>query len=294
MNILITGADGFLGGKITKKIIECSDYNVLGLTLSMDYVDAMLKRERISALERVRFMSNDEFLNSPVNDWAISGAVHLAFSRRMQPAADIASSIVFASKIFHKLVDCKADRVINMSSQGIYGNTDEIRTESTIPAPATQYTMAKYASEVLFDDIMRNCPHHTNFRLDPVAQSQNVLRGLCKSAKEGKISLKGGKQVFSFIDANDVPGAVLAMLKAEGDWEKVYNVGWNRRRYTLVELADIVADAAVNCGYERPKIELEKGDVELWAGMDSTKFTAKTRWNPEIELQKTVEEIIIT
>lgn len=292
MNILITGADGFLGGKITKKILENTDFNVLGLTLSMDFVHAMLEREKLTDTDRVRFVTNEEFLNSTNNDWDICGAVHLAFSRRMQPAADIASSIQFASKIFHRLMDCNADHVINMSSQGVYGNTDEIRTELTVPAPATQYTMAKYAAEVLFDDIMKDCPHHTNFRLDPVAQSQNVLRGLCQSAKEGKINLKGGSQVFSFIDANDVPGAVLAMLTAEGDWDPVYNVGWTRKRYTLVELADLVAETAERCGYKRPEIELEKTDLALWAGMDSTRFMEKTGWKPQIQLEKTIEDIL--
>jgi len=292
MNILITGADGFLGGKITKKLLNETDLNVIGLTLSMDFVDRMLEREKIAQLDRVQYLTNDEFLDSERRDWDICGAVHLAFSRRMQPAEDIASSIVFASKVFHKLADLGADHVINMSSQGVYGNTPDIRTEQTPPAPATQYTMAKYAAEVLFDDIMRGCPHHTNFRLDPVAQSQNVLKGLCKSALEGQIRLKGGKQVFSFIDANDVPGAVVSMLTAEGTWENVYNVGWNRKRYTLVELAEIVADAAEKCGYPRPEIVLQEDDTALWAGMDSCRFTEKTGWKPEIELQETVENIL--
>ncbi len=292
MNILITGSDGFLGGKITRKILEETDFGVIGLTMSMDLVERMLSREGITEKDRLRFLLNEEFFDTGAEGMDIGGAVHLAFSRRMQPAADIASSILFSSRIFHALADAGADKVINMSSQGIYGNTEDIRTEQTPPAPATQYTMAKYASEVLFDDIMRDCPHHTNFRLDPVAQSQNVLIGLCKSAKEGLIHIKGGKQVFSFIDANDVPGAVVAMLKAGGEWDKAYNVGWNRKRYTLAELSVMVADAAEACGLKRPVIETEEADIALWAGMDSGRFTAKTGWRPETGLRKTLEDMI--
>lgn len=291
-NILITGADGFLGGKIISKILEESEFSVIGLTLDMNRVRAMMEREDLSESERLLFMTNDEFLKSN-EGWDIYGAVHLAFSRRMQPAEDIASSIVFAADIFHKLADCEADHVINMSSQGVYGNTEEIRTEDTPPAPATQYTMAKYAAEVLFNDILKKCPHHTNFRLDPVAQSQNVLKGLCKSAKEGKISLRGGKQVFSFIDVNDVPNAVAAMLKADGDWEAVYNVGWNRRRYTLVELAELVVDVTEKNGYKRPAIELLEDDTELWAGMDSTRFMDKTGWKPEVDLMNSIQRLLL-
>ena len=290
--VLITGVDGFLGGKITRRILETTDLNVLGLTMSLDWTENMLKREGIKAAERVTFMLNDEFLNSDKKDWPLYGAVHLAFSRRMQPAADIASSIVFASKVFHKLADLGTDRVIYMSSQGIYGNTEEIRTEQTPPAPATQYTMAKYAAEVLFNDIMRDTPHHTALRLDPVAQSQNVVKGLCQSAKAGSIILKGGKQVFSFIDAEDVGGAVAAILTSVGDWDTIYNVGWNRKRYTLFELAEIIADATEKCGNPRPEIVLTEDDTSLWAGMDSSRFMAKTGWQPVIELSETVRGML--
>ena len=175
-----------------------------------------------------------------------------------------------------------------MSSQGVYGATEEIRTEDTPPAPENHYTMAKYASEVLFNDILKKCPHHTNFRLDLVAQSQSIINGLCKSGKEGKINLKGGKQVFSFIDGEDVASAVVAMFKADGEWDTVYNVGWNQKRYTLVELAEIIADITEKCGYKRPIIELTEADINLWAGMDSSRFMEKTGWEPVIGLNDTL------
>lgn len=293
MNILITGSDGFLGSKITRAIQENTSWNVLGLTRTMDLVHRMQNQDTGIDLSRVQYITNEEFLHSRQADWDLYGAVHLAFSRRMQPAADIASSINFAAAVFHKLADLHTDCVINMSSQGIYGNTPEIRTEETLPAPETHYSMAKYASEILFNDILRDCPHHTNLRLDPVAQSQNVLQGLIKSAKEGVINLKGGKQVFSFIDADDVPSAVISMLKSKGDWDLVYNVGWNRKRYTLIELANLIADETENVGYQRPVINIENAEIFLWAGLDSTKFREKTGWTPVTQLSDTVKKMLL-
>lgn len=290
--VLITGVDGFLGGKITRRILESTDLNVLGLTMSMEWAQNMCAREGIGPTDRLAFVLNDDFLDGDRGDWPLFGAIHLAFSRRMQPAADIASSIVFAAKVFHRLADLGTDRVIYMSSQGVYGNTDQIRTELTPPAPATQYTMAKYAAEVLFHDILRDARHHTALRLDPVAQSQNVIKGLCKSAAAGSIRLTGGKQVFSFIDAADAAEAVVAMLLADGEWETVYNVGWNRKRFTLVELAELIADAAEARGMERPAIALEENDTALWAGMDSTRFMEKTGWTPHRDLRQSVGEML--
>ena len=291
--VLITGVDGFLGGLITKRLLETTDLYVFGLTLSFDRANDMKERMGIADSDRIKFITNDDFFK--VDELQnVYGAIHLAFSRRMCPASDIASSIDFAAAIYKKLYDLGVDRIINMSSQGVYGNISELRTETTVPAPETQYTMAKYASEVLFNTILSKAPHHTNLRLDPVAQSQNVLKGLCKSAKSGLIKLKGGKQVFSFIDGEDAASAAVAMLTSDGDWENVYNVGHNNKRYTLIELADIVADSAESCGYKRPEIELEESDISLWAGMDSTRFMNKTMWKPRIMLKESISCLMMS
>ena len=292
MNILITGANGFLGGKITRKIIANTEFDVTAVASSEKKVQEMCEREDVER-ERVHFLSNEDFLKPETELKNTYGAVHLAFARRMRPASEIASSLDYAAAVFHKLANSDIERVINMSSQGVYGNTDEIRTESTPPAPETQYTMAKYAAEILFRDILRDCPLHTSFRLDPVTQTQKVIKSLCESAKDGKIYLKGGKQVFSFVDGGDAASAVVAMLKAEGEWESVYNVGLDQRRYTLVELAELVADAAECNGFNRPIISLEESDVELWAGMDSSRFMIKTGWKPETHLKETLRKLLV-
>ena len=291
MNIIITGANGFLGGKITRRITADTDFDVIAVASSKEKVLEMCDREGVDK-SRIHPILNSEFLDSETVLKDVYGAIHLAFARRVRPAAEIASSLRFAAGVFHKLADSHIDRIINMSSQGVYGSIESFRTEEVDPAPENHYTMAKYAAEVLFEDILKECPHHTNLRLDLVAQSQNVIKGLCKRAVNGKITLKGGKQVFSFIDALEVPDAVLSMLQAEGEWEQVYNVGWNRRRYTLTELAKLAADAAEKCGYKRPTIELQEADISLWTGMDSSKFSAKTGWEPKIMLADSIVDII--
>jgi nucleoside-diphosphate-sugar epimerase len=292
MRILITGANGFLGGKIIKKLLTDTDLEVIAVASSEEKISEMADREAIDNRSRIHFLSNEDFLKAETVLEDVCGAVHLAFARRVRPAAEIAASLDYAAAVFHKLADSGIDYCINMSSQGVYGSCPEFRTEDTAPAPESHYTMAKYASEILFNDILKDRPHHTNLRLDLVTQSQNVVRGLCKSAKEGTINLKGGKQIFSFIDGRDVAGAVVALLTSEGDWDGVYNVGWNKKRYTLPELAETIADAAEKTGLNRPVINLEENDTALFAGMDSSRFKAKTGWEPEVALIDSVAEML--
>lgn len=286
--ILVTGANGTIGGKLLKHLCEGTEFDVMAVASNREKLDAALAREGMEANGRISFLSNEELLAGSKDLSDVWGAVHLAFSRRVRPAADIAASIALAANVFVVLARAKIPRVINLSSQGVYGNAEEMRTECMTPAPENPYTMAKYASEVLFNVRMAgsNVREYTNLRLDLVAQSQNLIRVLCKQAREGKLSLRGGQQRFSFLDVDDAAAAIIAMLRSPDGWDRVYNVGWNRRRYTLVEVAEIVAEAAEEAGIGRPEIELDESqDIRLWAGMDSSRFMEKTGWKPKKDLK---------
>ena len=294
--VLITGADGRIGGTLVRRLLDETDFSVVGVSFTREMFDGMLDRMEIRDRSRTAFLSHEEFLSpdTPLDD--LYAAVHLAFSRRNCPAADIASSIDFASAVFGRLAVSGAERVINLSSQGVYGKTEEFRTEDTPPAPETQYTMAKYAAEVIFNTHFGSgrVPDYANLRLDPVVQSQNLVIALCKQAKEGKISLRGGEQRFSFIDVEDAASALTAMLLSPAGWAHTYNVGWNRMRFTLTEVADHVAAVSERLGFGRPEITLEKQDIVLWAGLDSTRFSAHTGWKPEISFDQMIERIFGT
>lgn len=293
-NILVTGSSGRLGGKFIKLLLETTKYNVIAVAFSKEKVAAMQIREKIKDSERLLFMSNENFVSADTSLPELYGAVHFAFSRRNQPANRIADSINFSTKVFEKLAISNVEKVINVSSQGVYGATEEIRTEDTPVAPDNHYTMAKYATEVIFDTIFNRCEKtaYTNLRLDIVAQSNNLLQALCRQAKEGIIHLRGGEQVFSFIDEDDAVKAILAMLVSKKPWEREYNVGWNCLRLKLTEVADIVAKSSEKCGYRRPAISLDKQDIHLWAGMDSTSFTKQTSWHPGITLEESVFKLL--
>lgn len=286
--ILITGANGLIGGKLIKKLLETTDFRVAAVAATEEKLQDALRREGIVDKTRVEFLSNEQFLSGSADLRGVFGAVHLAFSRRIRPTSEIAASINMSRKVFARLAEAGINRIINMSSQGVYGNVPDVRTEDTPPGPENPYSMAKYASEVVFTMCMSGSTvqNWTSLRLDPIVQSQNLVRTLCAHARDGKLELRGGKQRFTFIDASDSAEAVIAMLYSPGGWERVYNVGWNRRWYTLVEVAETVADAAEKVGIGRPMITLEEQDIMLYAGMDSSRFMKHTGWTPKKDLKE--------
>lgn len=286
--VLITGANGLLGGKVIKTILENTCFDVTAVAATKKKVLEMEKREGIKNVERIHFLSNHDFLNFETELLDnVYGAVHFAFSRRIRPADDIAASIDFSAAVFNRLAGMDIDRVINVSTQAVYGGTSKIRTEDMIPAPESIYAMAKYAAEKIFELCMEKSfiQNYTSLRLDLVVQSQKVVKMLCEQAKIGKLQLRGGEQRFSFIDAEDAANAVVTMLQSPAGWDRVYNVGWNRVQYSLMEVAEIVAETAEKKGYAHPEIELDKQEIVLWSGMDSSKFMGYTGWKPKLDLR---------
>lgn len=291
--ILITGADGNLGGRLTKLLAESTEYGIVAVSSFPDRIPLMLEREGIANKDKVIQMSSDDMFAHDLNKYNIVGAVHLAFSRAIFPSRDIASSLDYSLSAFKKIIDSGIQNAIYVSSQSVYGDTSDWRTEETVPAPGSIYAMAKYAGEKLFEACYMGHEElqHAIVRLDIVIQSQNLVRALCKNAKEkGQLTLKGGKQVFSYLDASDVPKALLALLNSKAKWQPVYNVGPYKMRYTLVEIAEYVKKIAEVYGY-KVNVSLAEDDTVLWAGMDSGKFIHDTGWKPEVGIENMIENV---
>lgn len=292
--ILLTGANGMLGAKIIKILIKTTDYDILAVASSENKLKAKLEQEEIVGNDRIIFLSNEDFLSHDNTISEIYGAIHLAFSRRARSEKEIAASIDYSLSIFDRLLSMNVKHVINVSTQGIYGSIKEMRCEDMRPAPDNHYTMAKYATEVIFNRCFSgsNVKAHTNVRLDIVAQSSNLIKVLCKQALNGTIYLRGGEQIFSFIDARDAADGIVTLLFSKEEWDKVYNLGWNRKTYNLIEVAYIIASAAIQLGYSAPIIKLEKQNIELWSGMDSSRFMNYTKWKPKYSLYDSVIDVM--
>lgn len=292
--ILITGADGNLGGGLVREITESTDFDVVAVSLAYGMISDMLERENIADRGRIIPFDQDTFFHTDWSDLNVTAAIHMAFARGNRPSQEIANSLDYAKDAYKRLYDMRIPRILYISSQSVYGAMSDWRREDCPPAPETLYSMAKYAGEKLLEAQFRDAHEvrYATLRLDYVIQSQRLVTALCKDAKTtGTIHLKGGKQTFSYIDRTDVAKAIVAMLKYDGLWKPVYNVGPNKMRYTLGEIADVVASVAKKHGIPDVKVELEENDTTLWSGLDSSSFVKDTGWGPSMDIWQMVEAI---
>lgn len=278
---IVSGANGFLGKKVVS-LLAGQRKRVIGLSGNV----------RVEEKDNVSSVSNDAFLADPevfMSDPTVF--VHLAFARANRGAREIAGSLDFTKDILGSVAASgNLKKFIYISSQGVYGKGQEIREVENKAEPESPYSMAKYAAEKMVETALRD-KDYCILRLDNVIQSQNLVRALSGSAiSRGRIDITGGKQVFSYIDGDDAAEAIAVCACGGTTKEHIYNVGPNRMRVSLLEVAEIIKQVAAKYN-NSVEVVCTPDETTLWAGMDSDAFCVAYHWKPKYDIFHMVERV---
>ena len=155
--------------------------------------------------------------------------------------------------------------------------------------------MAKYACEQLGEVIFAGSRSRLiNIRMASLVglpYQERIINKMVKFAVENhKIRIVGGSQLFSFLHLEDAVCGLSAVIKAgDGNWKSVYNLGTDER-YTIKELASVIA-ATVEEKTGTPVVtELEESDVKHAIPLDVSAFTGDFNWCAKVRLQDIVSE----
>ncbi|MDP3387191.1 MAG: NAD(P)-dependent oxidoreductase [Eubacteriales bacterium] len=289
--ILISGAGGFLGGELIKQLGNNPNYNILALTSNKSKL-----KMRFKEIKNISYIS--------VNDWndgtfvwkSVDVLIHCAFTIKSDNEL-LATSLEFTKKIFEDAKKHKVSSVINMSSKSVYGTKSKpLWMESLQVSPENSYALAKYASEIIADTVLRDSDtRYTSIRLASLIGpgfDMRAISKLIKSALENKtIKIVGGKQTFEFLDIRDAAGALISLISSSQEkWCPIYNLG-NSERKTIIEIANIVSCLASDYVDAPILIELEEKNTELDIGMDSSLFYDATGWKAQYTMRDTLDSI---
>lgn len=287
--VIITGAGGYLGSAVISKLLENTDSEIYAITSRAEVLREKYRREtRVVCCENKCIHTQD----IPKADVLL----HLAFARRFSLDCEIAQSIAFSRQVFEAAKVNQIPSLVYVSSQGVYGNTPELRSvETTNIDPSGLYTLAKYAAEELLWAVFseNKTTKCTVVRLDSIAGNQKMLPAFVASAIEKHaIHVVGGSQIFSFMDVRDAASGLVALIKSDsGKWKPVYNLGPNDRRFTIMQLAQLTGRVIEKRGFGKVAISLEKKDVCQFAGMDSSSFMLDTGWIPQYNMEDIISKL---
>lgn len=290
MNLIISGAGGFLGKNILNQLFSDirSEHKIIALSSDPLKLSAYQKRSDL------QIISNQTFLAEKM-DLANYTLLHLAYVRSSDFQI-IKKNCEFTFDILDQALSNNVKKIIHISSQSVYDvQRAQAAKETDFVKVSTLYDMGKYYLENWIADFcVANHMKYLNLRISSLVGPdfpQRITSRLIKDAIEtGKISINLNGQIFSFTHVQDMAHAILkASQLKESFWNKNYNVGTDEF-YTIEEMAaeiDLIMKK-----HNRP-LEIVKNYSEtngINSSLDCSLFQNATGWQAEYDLKFVLNE----
>ena len=162
MNILITGAAGFIGYHLCKRLLD-EDYNILGIDNLNNYYNSALKIKRLNRLKQYKNfkfekidISNKKMISPVFNKFKPKKVINLAAQAGVRysienPYAYLDSNLVGFLNIIELCRENKTEGFIYASSSSVYGENEKIpfSIKDRVDKPISLYAASKKANELI-------------------------------------------------------------------------------------------------------------------------------------------------
>ena len=276
--ILVTGAAGFIGSNLVKRIFsEVENVKVIGIDNMNDYYDVNIKRERLQQINALNsnfvFVEGDiadkTTIDSIFTDHKPSVVVNLAAQAGVRysitnPDAYIQSNLVGFYNILEACRNNEVEHLVYASSSSVYGSNKKVpySTDDKVDNPVSLYAATKKSNELMAHAYSKlyNIPS-TGLRFftvyGPAGRPDMAYFGFTNKLREGKtiqiFNYGNCKRDFTYVD-DIVEGVVRVMQhapeKATGEDGlpvppyKVYNIG-NSAPENLLDFVTILQEELI-------------------------------------------------
>lgn len=278
--IFVTGASGFIGSNLCKKILkEDSECKVIGLDNMNDYYDVRIKEARLNELKEFSNytfikgnLADKELINSIFDKYRPSIVVNLGAQAGVRysitnPDAYIESNMLGFYNILEACRNYPVEHLVYASSSSVYGSNKKVpySTDDKVDNPVSLYAATKKSNELMAHAYSKlyNIPS-TGLRFftvyGPAGRPDMAYFGFTNKLVNGdtiKIFNYGNcKRDFTYVD-DIVEGVIRVMNKAP---EKkngedglpippyaIYNIG-NSNPENLLDFVQILSEELVRAG----------------------------------------------
>ncbi|MBO4856163.1 MAG: SDR family NAD(P)-dependent oxidoreductase [Bacilli bacterium] len=300
--VLVTGAAGFIGAFLCKKLLETTDNQIIGVDNLNDYYDVSLKEARLKMLENKNFtfikgdISDKSFIDNLFKEYKFDIVVNLAAQAGVRYSIDhpdiyIQSNIIGFYNILEACRYNPVKHLVYASSSSVYGSNEKVpySVDDKVDNPVSLYAATKKSNELLAHAYSKlyNIPT-TGLRFftvyGPMGRPDMAYFSFTNKLIKGEtieiFNYGNCKRDFTYID-DIVEGIIRVMNKApeKKDGEdglpippyKLYNIG-NNHPENLLDFVNILAEELIKAGVlskdfnikEHMKlVPMQKGDVPI-------------------------------
>ncbi|MDA0356928.1 MAG: NAD-dependent epimerase/dehydratase family protein [Bacteroidetes bacterium] len=248
MNILITGAAGFIGSHTAERLASLG-HHVVGVDNFSDYYDPKLKRQNAKDLAAKGVQVLEVELCDKGSMSQMSNDFHYIFHFAAQPG--IAAQVTFEDYLKNNVLATKSvldfaqtcpnlKLFINIGTSSIYG-LEAVSPESVAPQPASFYGVTKLAAEQLALQLSREnklmaCSLRLYSVIGPRERPEKLFTKLIAAGIEGNaFPLFEGSQLHlrSFTYVGDIVDGIVSVIGKEATVNgEVINLGTEKEYST--------------------------------------------------------------
>ena len=313
MKVLVTGADGFVGRFLVRRLLAEGHLVVGAVRQGRPHGDAGFSEPELhavvwTALELDGPSTMDELVASPVDAVVHLAAVASSSEARRDPATAWTVNAVGTARLLDVLARARGEGradplVLVVSSSEVYGagEGERKRLETDPVRPQSPYGASKAAAEIAALEVWRR----TGLRVTIARAFQHtgpgqtltyvvpaLARRIRDAKRAGQRSVTTGnlEPVRDVSDVRDVVAAYVALLGAAVPGE-IYNICRGEGR----PLADIFTTLAALLGAsvvpEPDPALLRAGDIPHLVG-DPGRLHAATGWTPAHTFDQTLQDVV--
>jgi GDP-4-dehydro-6-deoxy-D-mannose reductase len=304
LKIFITGATGFVGRHLIN-LLGSAEYTIFGTSFP-EKPGPDDKKKNIVYLDIRSEKGITEAIKKALPDWvfhlAAVSKVKYSWEKRRETMETNLMGTFFLFEAVRKYAP--KSRILLVSSSDVYGGSSSatpLREEDSFHV-TSPYAFTKVSGEVLSKFyvqieklnivVARSFPHtgpgqSPDFVCsDWACQIAKIEKGLAEPViKVGEIRVER-----DFLDVRDVVRAYVLLMK-KGKKEEVYNVCSGK----LISLKEIL-DILLSFSSKKIKVKVDpqkkrKIDIPCLLG-DNSKIKKETSWEPEIPIEKTLQDLL--
>ncbi|RAJ27248.1 NAD-dependent epimerase/dehydratase family protein [Pedobacter cryoconitis] len=313
MNIIITGAAGFIGSHLTIKLLALNHHVTAIDNLSTGFLDNL---NPVKDHPDLTLIIDDIQNTSAWDNQAKNGdiIIHLAATVGVKKVyADSYNTLINNLDSTQAVLEVARNRkckVFMASTSEVYGQSEKpvLSETDSLSVTTTDQGRSSYVISKLTNEI--SCLNYHQLKSVPViigrffnvaGENQKsefgmVIPTFIENALDGKplILYNDGSQRRSFCYIEDVLSAIITLILEPRAWGNIFNIG-NDTTITIKELAEYIhkkCNSHSEISYAAMPAE-RSGKSEIYSRLPSIKkINELTGWKPEVYWQKTIDLLI--
>ena len=292
--VLITGASGFVGANLLRRMLSCNhEVSILLREESNTWrIDDVKDSVDVRVLDLLDYNNLETTIAQVKPDWIFHLAVNGAYSWQTDWAQIVNTNVLSTINLVEASAKHGFECFINTGSSSEYGFSDHAPKEDEAVEPNSYYSVTKACATMACRYVAnRDNLYIPTLRLysvyGPYEDPKRLMPTLIRKGLKGELPpLVDPTIARDYIYVEDVIDAYVEVATSDNyKPDSIYNVGTGVQT-SIEEIVKIArSELGIKCEPQWGSMDNRNWDSSVWVS-DNSKLTKELNWNPKITIEE--------